>query len=385
MTIDRLVLVPLAIGHLALFVLAVNVVHGLGYRQQVLNRTRLLLALLFAIGSGILAWEIVAGSVRAWSWPAFVYGCVCVVTALVFLPLFSAYLHLRPRPAGLEGRTTQVDLAARFGRDRLIGPGRNGWLLRLPGNESLRLRKIDWDVAVPGLPTALDGLSLLHLSDIHLSCAFERRFFEAVFDEAAGMEADLVLVTGDLLDDDALHHWVAPLFGRTRRGRIRSPGGTMGHGRTRRSHPRRGGDLLPLGAAIVDPRQARGRLLPTPEPRARPVLLGAARAVRPDALGPQPRRPDPVAAGGLGVHAEHLLAPLRPRVLPPPRPDAARQPGRGRTAPGAVRVRAGGWQALPAVGAGARGNAGTGASGSAPVADGGVIGSPGGEYLPSYS
>jgi predicted MPP superfamily phosphohydrolase len=252
MTLDRLVLVPLAIGHLALFVLAVNVVHGLGYSQQVLSRTRLLLALLFAIGSGILAWEIVAGSVRAWSWPAFVYGCVCVVTALVFLPLFSAYLHLRPRPDGLEGRTTEIDLAARFGRDRLIGPGRNGWLLRLPGNESLRLRKVDWEVPVPGLPTALDGLSVLHLSDIHLARAFERRFFEAMFDEAAGMEADLVLVTGDILDDDEVHHWVAPLFGRLK-GRAGSFA-ILGNHDTRHQPARVLGEIEEAGYAHLEGR-----------------------------------------------------------------------------------------------------------------------------------
>ena len=40
---------------------------------------------------------------------------------------------------------------------------------------------------MPGLPPALDGLSLLHLSDLHFAPCFDRRFFEAVADEAASL------------------------------------------------------------------------------------------------------------------------------------------------------------------------------------------------------
>ena len=213
MTLDRLVLIPLAVGHVALFVLVVNVVHGLGYDERVMARTKVWLVVLFVVGSSILGWQIVEGSAWSWPWPFLLYSGLCVVMGVLLVPLFSAYLHLRPRPEGLDGRTTEVDLAAAHGRDRLIGPGRHAWMLHLPGNESLRLRRVDWDVALPDLPPALDGFSLLHLSDLHLARCFDRRFFEAVFDEAAGMDADLVLVTGDLIDDD-VHDWLTPLFAR---------------------------------------------------------------------------------------------------------------------------------------------------------------------------
>lgn len=214
MTLDRLVLVPLAVGHVALFVVVANILHGLGYDERSMGRTKVYLLLLFAVASGILGWELLQGSVRAWSWPALAYGGACVVTGVLLVPLFSAYLHLRPRPEGVVGKTTEVDLAARHGRESLIGEGRHSWLLRLPGNESLRLRKIDWDLEIPGLPPGLDGLSLLHLSDIHLARCFDRRFFEAVFDEAAGLESDLALVTGDVADDEGAYDWIEPLFRR---------------------------------------------------------------------------------------------------------------------------------------------------------------------------
>jgi predicted MPP superfamily phosphohydrolase len=64
-------------------------------------------------------------------------------------------------------------------------------------------------------------MSLVHLTDLHLARCFRRRFFEAVAEEAAGWEADLVAFTGDLLDDDAALDWIVPVLSRVR-GRLGS-------------------------------------------------------------------------------------------------------------------------------------------------------------------
>ena len=85
-------------------------------------------------------------------------------------------------------------------------------------------------------------------------------------------------------------------------------------------------------------RDADGRLPDPAQPLPRPLLPGRGVGDRPDALGPQPRRPDPAAAGRRRLHAEPLLAAVRPRLLPP-RPDAdVRQPGHRRQAPGPLRL-----------------------------------------------
>ena len=70
-------------------------------------------------------------------------------------------------------------------------------------------------------PPALDGVSILHFSDLHLARCFDRRFFEAVFEEAASLESDLHLFTGDLVDDDGAIEWVIPLMSRLK-GRVGS-------------------------------------------------------------------------------------------------------------------------------------------------------------------
>jgi predicted MPP superfamily phosphohydrolase len=218
MAVDRFFLVPMAVGHLALFILAVNIVHGLGHPERFLNRAKVVFLLLFALISSILAAEAVNGSIDTWSWPSRIYGIACLLTGLVFFPLATLRLHHRPKVPNLRSHERIVDLKASLGFAALAGSGRHRWLLRLPRNESLRFRCVEWELPIPGLPRALDGLSLLHLSDLHLSTSFDRSFFEAVIEHSMSAPSDLLAFTGDLLDDDRALEWVVPLLSRLRGG-----------------------------------------------------------------------------------------------------------------------------------------------------------------------
>src|SRR5688572_31246452 len=72
------------------------------------------------------------------------------------------------------------------------------------------------DLALPGLPTALDGLTVLHLSDFHVRPGDRRG--QRVVAEAARLGADLVALTGDYGDIPAFGRdaaeLLAPLRGR---------------------------------------------------------------------------------------------------------------------------------------------------------------------------
>ncbi len=102
----------------------------------------------------------------------------------------------------------------------MIGPRWNSWVLRLPFNEAFRLKMDEWDVEVPGLPESLDGLSILHVSDLHLSHAFTARYFDRIAEILAdGPEPDLVAITGDFVDDDDVAGWLVPSLSKLR-GRL---------------------------------------------------------------------------------------------------------------------------------------------------------------------
>ncbi|MCC7111377.1 MAG: metallophosphoesterase [Deltaproteobacteria bacterium] len=59
---------------------------------------------------------------------------------------------------------------------------------------------VDVTIPVAGLPAALEGFTIAHVSDIHIGPTIKRPFLEEVVAVVNSMKADLVAVTGDLVD-----------------------------------------------------------------------------------------------------------------------------------------------------------------------------------------
>ena len=55
-------------------------------------------------------------------------------------------------------------------------------------------------VKLPGLPRALDGLTLVQLSDVHVGPLIQRRFMDDLVQRTNALKGDLVCITGDLVD-----------------------------------------------------------------------------------------------------------------------------------------------------------------------------------------
>jgi predicted MPP superfamily phosphohydrolase len=108
-----------------------------------------------------------------------------------------------------------VDIAAELGH-KPVGRGRHSFLARLPGNEIFQVDFTERTLCLPTLPTAWDGLSILHLSDLHLCGTPDRPFYEEVLQRCAGWKADLVALTGDVVDGPEYRGWIVPLLGRLR-------------------------------------------------------------------------------------------------------------------------------------------------------------------------
>jgi predicted MPP superfamily phosphohydrolase len=216
MMVDWPTLVPLVAGHLALFVLVLNLTHSTNLTEKWLDvsNVTLLLATLLA-----LPFLVTQGPWTAWPLVPKAYALLCLGIALIGLPAVTVLRTFRKSPAGVATRGEEIDLADSPGLDRVVGEGKYRWLLHLPGNRSLRVNKVDCELILPGLPHALDGLSLVQVTDLHFSHCYRREFFEIVADEAARWEADIVAFTGDLLDDPSTFDWVEPVLCRLR-GRL---------------------------------------------------------------------------------------------------------------------------------------------------------------------
>ncbi|MCP3100864.1 metallophosphoesterase [Myxococcus sp. K15C18031901] len=57
-------------------------------------------------------------------------------------------------------------------------------------------------VRIPKLPKALDGLTIVQLTDIHVGPFIQRRFMDELVRQANALRPDLVAITGDLVDGD---------------------------------------------------------------------------------------------------------------------------------------------------------------------------------------
>lgn len=212
---DALFLAGLAIGHAAVALAVLGRFHALGLRAawaQRLPAVPLLAPALVAGGYGFL---ILTRPVADWPAIATGYALACNAIAWVALPPSIVARASRRPPAGVASRDEPVALAVPpGGADAWVGEGRHAGLLRASWNESLTLRSTSHDLPLRGLPRSFGTLRILHLSDLHFSRAYRRGYFEAVADAANGWEADLVLFTGDLLDDEATLDWAGPVLGR---------------------------------------------------------------------------------------------------------------------------------------------------------------------------
>ncbi|HEX7871634.1 MAG TPA: metallophosphoesterase [Sphingobium sp.] len=58
----------------------------------------------------------------------------------------------------------------------------------------------DVEIDIAGLPPQFDGYTLLHLTDLHISRLFARRWASAMVERANALNVDLIVVTGDVID-----------------------------------------------------------------------------------------------------------------------------------------------------------------------------------------
>jgi uncharacterized protein len=63
-----------------------------------------------------------------------------------------------------------------------------------------RPRLVEVDIPIAGLPVSLQGFSIAQISDVHVGPTIRRGFVERLVQRVNGLHADLIAVTGDLVD-----------------------------------------------------------------------------------------------------------------------------------------------------------------------------------------
>jgi uncharacterized protein len=150
-----------------------------------------------------------------WGKAAASYVMFCWLLAFGMVPAITLARWWR-RPAALAHNYTRtIDVAAQLGY-KPFGRGKYRLLARLPGNDIFRVDFAERTLRLPRLPAAWDGLTILHLSDLHLSGTPDREFYHQVMDVCRDWEPDLLALTGDVIDSEWHYRWILPVLSRLR-------------------------------------------------------------------------------------------------------------------------------------------------------------------------
>jgi predicted MPP superfamily phosphohydrolase len=210
------------VGHAALWVGVVNRWHATGFpRPLVKSVTLAFYAALLAIPPAVVAHLVNQGALStqqpAWTmrldW-ATAYIAFCAAYGAVHVPVW-AFDRLRRRglPPGVRLTSQRVvDVAKSLGGSPARGP-RARVFSRLPFNQIWHLHVSQFEIQLPRLPPPLAGLSICHLSDLHLSGRIDRAYFEEVVRLTNALDVDLIVLTGDVCDKAPYIAWIADTLG----------------------------------------------------------------------------------------------------------------------------------------------------------------------------
>jgi uncharacterized protein len=216
-----IVLLGASLGHVAILVYSLNWWYGLPLPHRVLSSFRLVHGALVVIGVAAFSYaSVFPSSLERWFAPksladtvAAGYTFACVLTGLIIVPLITLLRNVRRRPAELASNHTEtLDVAAKLGF-KPSGRGKYRLLARLPGNEIFKVDFTEKVFRLPRLPPAWDGLTILHLSDLHFAGTPDRVFYQEVMRRCRDWDPDLVALTGDYVDELYYHRWILPILG----------------------------------------------------------------------------------------------------------------------------------------------------------------------------
>lgn len=211
-------------GHVALMIMSHNQCYG-NFHNRTVNKIARMTSALVLLGGVVAFVGLYGGGLSPGTEIGLVplartflcaYALVCAVVGYGVLPVHLLRRWLRKPPAALlSNHTHTLDVAAELGY-KPVGDGKHRFAARLPWNEVFQVDFAERTFHLPQLPAAWDGLSILHLSDLHLCGTPDRAFFRRVMDACTAWEPDLVALTGDIVDSDRHIRWIVPLLGRLR-------------------------------------------------------------------------------------------------------------------------------------------------------------------------
>ena len=212
-------------GHTAFWVAYVNRSHALPISCDRLHHLRRahdialpVFPIALVVWPGYFAPGLLVNSQAAWSQlslPWVAYLSVCGLGTVGLAWRIFQWQTRRP-PHCLVAQSSDMHDISAMSQQPLAGSGPHAGMTRLRFNEQFQLEINRKTFQLPSLPTAWSpgqGLRVLHLSDFHFIGSPDKSWYQHCLQLATAEEFDIVLFTGDLMDDTALLDWVPDILG----------------------------------------------------------------------------------------------------------------------------------------------------------------------------
>lgn len=225
MALPALLTVATLLGHAALVVWLYNRLHTQAWPPRWIKRLERLI-----LGMGLLLAVILfADTLKLKEFaaifsvlPAQAAALACLLAAsyryatyLAAVAILPCWLipkwQQRPATALLSNDTCHADVVQALGFVPARGRVRR-WVCRLPGNQMFQVAIQRKHLQIRRLPRELDGLTIAHLSDLHLTGQLQRPYYEWLVEQTLAQKPDLIVLTGDILEKEACLSWVPSLF-----------------------------------------------------------------------------------------------------------------------------------------------------------------------------
>jgi uncharacterized protein len=212
--------VPAALlGQFGIIVASYNRLNSLGWKR---TRIKAIEKSIFLLGGllpvlifgcefflGQREWPL---NVSTWLWPTKAYVIAMISFLLATLP---GWIAIRPAFVNAKEKSTTTQSHLWSSSDLTDSPFR-GRLFplfgALPGNQVGWTEANKKSLKIESLPRQLSGLTIGHISDIHLTGRLSRDFYRRALDWVQSQTPDLVVLSGDIVDYNHCLDDVLPVF-----------------------------------------------------------------------------------------------------------------------------------------------------------------------------
>ena len=211
------------LGHVSVCVAAVNRIQGSVADhsfEKIFKRSVYLWALLGLVlpfflmwrsAELVTPWQVVARQLVA-DWGYFTLATAWLVVVVIRR---LAQLVVDRCPDSWALTQTKVyhiaEEVAEESKEKYYPESNRSFLLNFTGNQVGQLEVNKKTLFLPQLPSKLEGLTLTHFSDLHITGVIPQAFYDRLCDEILELDSDLMFLTGDVLDVPSKLPWVSRL------------------------------------------------------------------------------------------------------------------------------------------------------------------------------